>query len=318
MSKRTLLSVLGIVGISVASVAHIVHVGLSSQFADTKSSSFQMEDSNGLMAGARVLLSGVTIGEVSEVKAGVDTVDVTVQYDSSVDIPSGSSFRVDNLSALGEPYVLITPEGEDNSVLADGDSVPAEQVLVPTSFKELSERLTRTLTQVDGERVERIFDELNTALPDDRAVYDALARSGDLFASEITLQGDNFEQMLLQLQPLLMNSEDVPAALRDSAPHLQGFAAGLNSFLEGVRFAAEFGPLTRGIEEGVSPAIAEIQAFLDASAPDLQILGKVLLQPVTEASSTLQSVDLSHLLQAALRDMTGDGAVTVHVGVAGK
>lgn len=317
MTRRTLLSVLGICAIGVVSIGYMQNAGLPPIIEDTKSAMFEVKDTNGLISGARVLLRGVEIGHVTQMKASAEAVTVNWEYDSSYEIPADSTFRVDNLSALGEPYILVSPSTDQSPYLPDDAVIPPDKVEVPTTFKEMSERLTRTLTQVDPEKVNRIFETLNVALPEDREVFESLARSGDLFASETTLQGDNLQALLDTMQPLLMDSGAIPEGLRSSAPNLQGMAQGLNNFLEGIRFAAEFGPLNSGIANGVSPMFGELQAFLDLSAADLQTLGLAVLPPVAEATATLRTADVSHLLDAALRD-TSDGALTVHVGIPGK
>ncbi len=80
--------------------------------------------------------------------------------------PESSIFRLDNLSALGESYVAVMPDGKAGPFLSEGGQrVDQRRVLVPTTFKELSQRLTVLLRQVDPTKVRRIVGRWTRACP---------------------------------------------------------------------------------------------------------------------------------------------------------
>lgn len=319
MISPTKVSILGMVVIAIASFLYMDRAGLHTSISeDVRSAKLEIPDTNSLVAGSRVLLRGVAIGHVTDVSSTADRINVSWNYDTKYSIPVDSSFRIDNLSALGEPYLAVLPTSTTGPFLANNATVDPTKVVVPTTFKELSERLTRLLEQVEPDQVQNIFSVMDTALPDDVGVLGNLTRAGELLAATFTQQSDSFTTLLSTLQPLLMKSETIPAGLRGATPHLAPFGKGFDEVLSAVRFAVEKGPLRDGIIRSVSPFIGELQTFLDKSAADLKIIGVDLLPGVTAGASALRTVNVGNLLDNLLASTTTDGAVTVHARTPGR
>ncbi|MBJ8345181.1 MlaD family protein [Antrihabitans sp. YC2-6] len=319
MTIKTTLSVLGMASIAAASFVYMDRLGLETgAFEDVRVANMVVPDTNGLVVGSRVLYRGVAVGEVTEVSSSVDRINVAWKYDSSYDIPVDSRFRVDNLSALGETYLAVLPETAAGPYLGDNAIIEDERVTVPTTFKELSEKLTRMLEQVDLNQIQNIFDEMDLALPEDARVLGNLNSAGELLASTITEQSDALTKLLATVQPILLDSSTVPADLRDAAPYLADFGGGLTNVIDGMHFAVDFGPLKDGIEFGAGPFIDNLQVFLDITAADLNILGVDLLPGVRSASAQLQTIDMARLLDNAIAATESGDALTVHVTTPGR
>lgn len=314
MISRTKLSVVGMVIIAVASFFYMDRAGLHTGInEDVRSARLEVPDTNGLVVGSRVLLRGIAIGYVTGLTPSAERIRVEWNYDEHYSIPTDSSFRVDNLSALGESYLAVLPASASGPFLENNATVEPTQVVVPTTFKELSERLTRLLEQVHPDQVQDIFHTLDTALPDDVDVLGNLSRAGELLAATFTQQSDNFTTLLTTLQPLLMDSATIPAGLRGATPNLAAFGDGFNGVLSGMHFAVVKGPLRDGIEYGVSPFLGELQTFLDKTAVDLNVLGVDLLPGVTAGATAMRTINVGSLVDNMLAATTADGAVTVHV-----
>lgn len=318
MTKKTLLSVVGMAVIAAVSFTYMLHAGLRTGIGeDVNTASVQVQDTNGLVVGARVLLRGIEIGEITAITASADSVDVTWKYDQGQPIPVDSAFRVDNLSALGEPVLVVLPNAADGPYLEDGAVVAPGRVVVPTTFEELSERLTNLLTQVNPDQVQEIFRTLDVALPDDPRVYGNINRTGDLLAATVTQNADSLTTVLRTLQPLLQTSQPIPQGMREALPHLAAFGSGFQDLLRGIRFAADRGPLNAGIADGASPLIGELQVFLDATAPDLETIGVNLLPAVSSAANSIRSVDIGRLMDTVLTSTESGDALTVHLAAPG-
>ena len=318
MTLKTSLSVAGMVAITAVSFTYMGRVGLETDWnGQAKSAQVQVNDTNGLVVGSRVLLRGIAIGHVSSVTTSADAVDVEWKYDRNRQIPIDSMFRVDNLSALGETYLSVLPSSESGPFMQDGDAVLTSRVVVPTTFKELSERLTRLLEQVDPVQVQEVFDTINVALPDDLAVLDNLNRAGESLASTLRQQLDNVTTLLATLQPLLMDSEGIPKGLEDATPRVAEFGSGFRDLLSGIHFAVVRGPLRDGIANGVSPMLTDLQKFLDEAAPSIQEIGVNLLPAVQAGASSLRTVDIGRLLDNAMMATNFGDALTVRVGTPG-
>ncbi|KSZ60032.1 mammalian cell entry protein [Rhodococcus pyridinivorans KG-16] len=319
MIRRTVLSVAGMVIIAALSFVYMGHAGLRTGLGeDVYTAEVEVPDTNGLVVGSRVLMRGLEIGEVTDITASAEGVHVSWKYDRNSPIPEDSAIRLDNLSALGEPFLAVWPQSASGQYLPDGAVIGDEKVVVPTTFEELSERLTNLLTQVEPEGVREIFRTLDVALPEDPRVHGNLARSGELMAATFTQNADTFTTILRTLQPLLMDSGTIPDAMRATEPGVAEFGSGFTDLLAGIRFASDRGPLNAGIEFGASPFIGELQKFLDATAADLEIIGVNLLPAVSEAANSIRAMDIGTLLNTALASTESGDALTLNIDVAGR
>ncbi|GGL10196.1 MlaD family protein [Nocardia jinanensis] len=316
---RTRISALGMAAIAAGSFLYMDSLGLRTEILeDRRSATMSITDTNGLLVGSKVLLRGVEIGNITDVDTDAQGVRVSWNYESGYEIPVSSRFRVDNLSALGETYLAVLPDTGSEPYLDDGAVIPPDRVKVPTTFKELSERLTQFLEQVEPARIQELFHELDTALPEDVRVLGDLEAAGELLAATITREADNLSTVMDTVQPLLLDSATVPGDLAGTTPELAGFGHGFAELVEGIHFAMVFAPLRDSVKYGAAPFIADgLQVFLDLSAADLNVLGVDLLPAARSASAAMQTVDVGRLLDNAMRATESGDAVTVNVQVPG-
>ncbi|UYP18644.1 MlaD family protein [Rhodococcus sp. Z13] len=318
MSRRTVLSVAGMVLIAALSFVYMGQAGLRTGIGeDVYTAEVEVPDTNGLVVGSRVLMRGIEIGEVTDITASADAVNVSWKYDRNSPIPVDSTIRLDNLSALGEPFLAVWPQSSSGQYLEDGAVIDDDRVYVPTTFEELSEKLTNLLTQVEPEGVREIFRTLDVALPDDPRVHGNLSRSGELMAATLRQNADTFTTVLRTMQPLLMDSAAIPESMRNTEPGVAAFGAGFTDLLAGIRFASDRGPLNAGIANGASPFIGELQKFLDATAPDLETIGVNLLPAVSEAANAIRSMDIGTLLNNLLTSTESGDALTLNIELPG-
>ncbi|MBH0781020.1 MlaD family protein [Nocardia bovistercoris] len=318
MKAKTPLSILGMAALAAASLVYLDRLGLEHDaFADKKTASLSIPDTNGLVVGSRVLVRGIPVGHVTEVHSSAGGIRIDWNYDRKYRIPVDSRFRVDNLSALGETYLAVVPAAA-GPYLTDDAVIPADHVVVPTTFKELSERLTVLLEQVEPDRVRRIFETVDTALPDDPWVLGDLSRAGELLAGMLIQQSTNLTTVLSGMQPILRGTGTVPGDLASATPILGDFGSGFRDLLAGISFAASFGPLKDGIEFGAGPLLDQLQAFLDDTAADLHTLGVELLPGVRAAGAAMATVNIGQLLDNATAAVASGDAVTVRVRPPGR
>ncbi|MEV5651939.1 MlaD family protein [Nocardia sp. NPDC052254] len=318
MNLKVVASIAGMAVIAGSSFAYLNHIGLDTgALRHVHTAAMSVPDTNGLVVGSRVLLRGVAIGHVTGVAATAGHADISWNYEQGYRIPADSRFRVDNLSALGEAYLSVLPATATGPYLTDRARIPAARVVVPTTFQELSARLTRMLEQVEPDRIREIFSTIDVALPDDPWVLDDLSRAGALLARTLTARSGDLTQLLTALQPLLQASGTVPGDLAGATPRLAAFGSGFTDVLGGVHFAASFGPLT-SIEDGAAPLIDQLQQFLDKSSGDLQTLGVDLLPGVRACAAAMSTVDIGRFLDNALTATASGDAVTVHIRPPGR
>ncbi|QTJ70733.1 MCE family protein (plasmid) [Rhodococcus sp. ZPP] len=309
----------GMAALAIASFLYMGHLGLETGVLENRrTANMTVSDTNGLVVGSRVLLRGVPIGQVTDISSAADHVSIVIDYDRGYQIPIDSRFRVDNLSALGEAYVGVLPAAESGPYLGDRAMIDPAHVIVPTTFNELSARLTRMLEQIEPDKIQRIFEELNIALPDDTRVLVNLNHAGELLATMFTNQSGDLTKLFNTMQPLLLQSATVPGDLVGTTPNLTHLGSSLTDLVNNVEFSRSETPLTAGARDGVIPFLGGLQGFLDNNSSDLQNLGVDLLPGVRAGATALSTVNVSQLLDNALASTDSDGSVTVHVKMPGK
>lgn len=315
MNPRVAVSMVGLSAIAVSSVLYMNVLGLGLEPSPyNREAEVTVPDISGLLVGSKVLMRGVPIGEIAALRPHADGVDVTWKYDDDYRIPADSRYRIDMLSALGEPYLAVNPPGTQGPYLEDSAVVPAGQVTVPTTVQELSARLTRVLDQVDPEQVRAIIGELDTALPDDGLVLVDLSRAWSLFAQMASAQKDDLAVVLDKVQALLADSAWLPGSLTATSVDLRRLGVDMGLWLShSATDVVKFAPFPEGISEGTGPFINELQKFLDKASPGLQVLGVATLPAVRAAAGAIATVNIAQLLDSAITDSAG-GAVSVHVG----
>ena len=315
---RTGLSVLAMLALMAVSILYLGSVGLSvTDNHGVRTANLELRETNGLVVGSRVLYRGVPVGKVTKVEPSVTGVAVEWNYKEKYTIPANSGFRVDNLSALGETYLGITPRGAGGPELSDGVRLAASSVEVPTTIDELSARFTRLLEQVNEKKVRTIIDEANTGLVPDRELLGDIANASALLEATIITTRGSLTELLDRFQPLLIKGAEVSDAMAAAGKPFAGFADGLALF---VTEGGKSRPTSRDGKDGfivstyapdslnnqAGPLLTNIQRFLDRPAPDLKILGEAVSPAVTASAATLRTVDLGDLMRTALAT-AGDG-----------
>ena len=312
MNRRTVISLGGMALIAIASVLYMNTLGLGLRAGvQTGMNRVEMaaENTNGLVVGSNVLLRGIPIGKVTRISPSADRVEIGWEYHRDYHIPVGARFRIDNLSALGEPYIAVLPTTESGPYLQDGADIPETAVTVPTTITELSVRVTKFLEQIPPQRVQRIFQVLDTALPRDAEVVQVLNHAGALLASTMVTDNSELAELLVTAQALLSDSSWLPPSLAATTPDLVGFGQGLTGVLNAGHDATIIAPLPDGVGVGVGPFIAHLQRFLDRTAPDLKILGTGILPAARSGAAAIRTVDIGRLLDTALAATRGDSLV---------
>ncbi|MDV6211974.1 MlaD family protein [Rhodococcus erythropolis] len=319
MITRTRISVLAMVALAALSVTYMARLGLPiSPTTQTRAATMTVPDTNGLLVGSRVLLRGVEVGFVTTIAPNESGISIDWTYDDSYQIPVDSRIRVDNLSALGEPFVSVLPDTADGPYLENHAVIDNGKVTVPTPFTELSARLTELLKQIEPDQIQRIADTLNAGLPDGVHVINDLNRAGVLLAKQFTEQSDNMLTLMRAIQPLVMNTDGIPETLAATTPQMNAFGIGFQDLLQSIPDAmATGGPLLEGTRDGASPFFRELQKFLDANARDLETIGVNLLPAAQSASASMRTIDVGRLLGNLLSDDNPEGALTVHIPAGG-
>jgi phospholipid/cholesterol/gamma-HCH transport system substrate-binding protein len=127
-----------------------------SMFKPTYEIKLHSSNVGGLKPRATVLMSGVQVGSVSELKLAADgkSVTITLRIDSSYVIHKDARFVIEQSGFLGDQYVGIVPTANEADRFRPGDSAQAEPPFNLQEFTRsasgLVQRVDDTLVKLDG------------------------------------------------------------------------------------------------------------------------------------------------------------------------
>jgi phospholipid/cholesterol/gamma-HCH transport system substrate-binding protein len=250
--------------------------------------SAEFVSSPGLVRGFDVAYLGVRVGKIGDVRLAPGRIVVGLDIDREIRLPKGSTAEVRRKSAVGEPYVELSPPaaGVSGPSLAAGDTIPLARTTVPLDYKKLFEGVGRLLNAVPPGDAKTITHEVSVAL-DGRApairqiIEDAHDLTGTLADNSAVL--DDLSVQLTQLTHTLAGRKDKLASgitdLNTVTGALRASRTDLNAFLDQ-------GP-------GV---FAQLDAAIKRSRPGFSCLLTAAGLPHRPAFSAETSKNVHHLL----------------------
>ncbi|GAA1650257.1 hypothetical protein GCM10009733_054110 [Nonomuraea maheshkhaliensis] len=198
--------------------------------------SAEFVSSPGLIRGFDVAYLGVRVGKIGDVRLAPGRIVVGLDIDREIRLPKGVTAEVRRKSAIGEPYVELSPPaaGVTGPVLAAGDTIPLARTTVPLDYKKLFEGVGKLLNAVPPKDADTIVHELAVAL-DGRApairriIEDAHTLTGTLadntevlddLAVQLTRLTHTLAGKRGQLASGITDLSAVTAALRESRTDL--------------------------------------------------------------------------------------------------
>ncbi|GAA1934671.1 MlaD family protein [Nocardioides marmoribigeumensis] len=243
--------------------------------------SMQVASSGGLYPRADVDLLGTRVGRVQELEPGPGLgTTVVLALDHDVKVPQDVRGTVAAKSAIGEGYVLLTPQSAGGPDLEDGDTIPLSRTTSPI-------RLEKVLGDLDALARSVPKDDLAVVLRESEAALDGIAPSvGRLVDGSQKLSQDALD-----------NVETTTALIRDARTVL-GTQVALGG--ETRTYAGEVAGLTRRFRELDPTAISLYDTGLRASTqvtnlladnqPVLPVLLSNLLSLTTVASERIPEI----------------------------
>ncbi|GII02553.1 MCE family protein [Planobispora takensis] len=122
--------------------------------------------SPGLVRGFDVAYLGVRIGRIDDVVLAPGKIVVGLSIERDARIPQGVTAEVRRKSAIGEPYVEISPPegGAGGAVMPPGSTIPLSSTTVPLDYRKLFDGVGKLLNAVPAEDAETIVSELAAGL----------------------------------------------------------------------------------------------------------------------------------------------------------
>lgn len=313
MTIKNVLSFAGFGMIILFAVGYLGSFGLRVGAPAGTNLSMAVPDTNDLNVGANVLLRGVSVGKVTRIESGVESATVDFYVDAAHDIPVDSDVHIENLSALGETYIGLSPRTNDGPMFKDGQLIATESITLPPSISQLATSVVRVLNQLDPDQLKRILNEADAALPDPVAVAPNLARTSMLLNNTAKGMQGRGQEVLDNFQVLLQNAGWVGPALADVQQPLRRLGVGLREAYNQLARAAVWDNPENIQKTG--NLLDRFQTFLDDRGPDVKVLTEALQPKVEGIAGALMNFDSAQILTNMLAAYPGDGAVTLHVTI---
>ena len=208
--------------------------------------------------------------------AGVDVhLDIEDDFDA---IPSDAIALVGNRSAVGEQYVELQPQTDEQPFLEDESEIPVENTRTPIQTQTLLTNLSNTVESVDKEALRTTVDEFGKAFAGTGDDLGQIIDTGNAFIEDANANFDVTTALIRDSNVVLRGQVAKESAIRTFARNLASFSdtlAGADRDLRGV------------IDSG-SVAANELRTFIEDNEVEL---GELVNNLVTTGEVTVQHLD---------------------------
>ncbi|WP_067686437.1 MlaD family protein [Nocardia jejuensis] len=317
MNIRATVSLSAIAAVLVFGVAYmtfgVLHLDPRRTFITAE---MHLDNSGGLGANAPVLLAGVKIGHTELVSKQATGVLVRLRIESRYRVPLSSDVRIEQLSALGEPYVQFSPVGDTGPYLENGQVVPAARIRTPMTITELSGKVVDLLAQIRPEVIAGLVGTFDQALADTDPAIHTLARSTSLLAATLLSRTQSIRQLFSDMQALGGDIDWMGPALSTAGPEFGAFGTTLNKIVESGSALVESRPVADYFTgDGLVPFLRELTSFIEQIGPTAAQWAPVLEPVVRDAVNRAPTLEVSALIAQALQSVDADGTLRFRIGV---
>ncbi|WP_063046218.1 MlaD family protein [Nocardia pseudovaccinii] len=276
----------------------------------------QLDNSAGLGPNSPVLLDGVSVGKTQSVRKQATGVLVSLKIDKRYRVPVSSNVRIEQLSALGEPYIEFASTGNSGPYLHDGQHIAADQVRLPMTITQLSSRAVQLLDQIHPEAISHLVDTFDTALSGTDQAMQTLQRSSDLLAATLLSRTDTIRQLFADMQAMGANMDWLGPSLSTAGPQLGLFGTSLTKIVEHGSVLSKAQPVSNYFTgDGLVPFLGQLTDLLNKIGPGIAPLAPVLQPVVADAVARTPHIDISALIGQALQSVEPDGSLHFRIHI---
>jgi virulence factor Mce-like protein len=214
---------------------------------------------NSLYKGSDVRVLGVPVGEVKELKAQGDHVEVTLTYETDVRLPTDVKAVIISPAIVGDRFVQLAPAYSGGAVLPDNAKLGVDRSEVPVELDEIFKSL----------------DDLAIALGPKGANKDgALSSLIEDSARQLDGQGQQLNETLSNFAKLSTTLSDNKEELFGSIQEIEQFVDLLNRNDSSVRSFFDSTARVSNVLEGERDDLAKTLEFLSKALIDVRRLVK--------------------------------------------
>lgn len=315
MKKSTFFSLLTFALVLVLGTAYIAFSVLQWRpMADYRSVTMKLDNANQLLPDSSVLLRGVKVGNVETIERQGGKVVVKFRYDGKYKIPANTNLRVEQLSAVGEPYVDFRPDSLSGPYLADGATIDTAKIKEPMSLPEIFKLISGLTSNINSTDLGGITETLSDATSNTQASLPNISQAGDLLARTLSSRMPNIRRMMENTQDYQSDMNWLPGAVTDFGPATRTFV------VKNVELLKALDTLTKGIggspdrlTKVVNPNLMKIAPDTSKLLANLGTINEPLVPVVQAMTDVLPQIDMAALLSQALNTVGSDGAANLTV-----
>ena len=233
-------------------------------------------DATGLNVGDDIRMSGVRIGEVSEISVYDNKyADVRFDVEESRRLPRSVTATIKYRNLIGQRYVSLGlgAGGDPNAILRPGDVIPPERTRPALNLTVLFNGFKPLFEALDPKQVNKLAGELIQVLQGEGGTIDSVLAHTASLSNAIAGKDQVIGQVIDNLNTVLTTVNDRTAEVSGLIDQLQQLASGLAAQRQPIGDAiSALGDLTQstaGLLESARPPIKEDIAALGRLAGNL-------------------------------------------------
>jgi phospholipid/cholesterol/gamma-HCH transport system substrate-binding protein len=222
----------------------------------------------GLKSGDDVLVSGVKVGKVGDIRLDGAQVLVTFKLTEPTRLGTRTGAQVKLKTLLGQKYLALDPEGPGE--LKGGSTIPTSRTIPSYDVVDAFSQLTTTTEQIDVPQLSRSLDVLATEFKDSPPQVKASLAGLTRLSRTIASRDDQLHELLAHAKgvsgTLAARNGQVASLINDGdllLAELQRRRAAIHTLLTSTAaLASQITGLVRDNRAQLQPALAQLQQVL--------------------------------------------------------
>jgi phospholipid/cholesterol/gamma-HCH transport system substrate-binding protein len=257
-----MLLALGVLGFYYLRLPTLAGIGQYTLYAD-------LPASGGLYKTANVTYRGIQIGKVTDVQPTERGARATMSIGDRYKIPVSASANVHSVSAIGEQYLDLVPEGNGNQYLSDGQTIT--KGTVPDEVGPALDSANRGLEVLPKEKIDSLLSEAAQSVGGLGPALQRLVDSTTAIASDFRDNLDPVNNIIGHSAPILdsqVNSRDAIAQWAANLNVIGAQAAEQDAALRsGLQQAAptadQLNSVFSGVQDSLPQTLANLEIVID-------------------------------------------------------
>lgn len=232
-------------------------------------------DATGLNVGDDIRMSGVRIGQVTDISVAEDKyADVRFDVEASRELPRTVTATIKYRNLIGQRYVSLgIGSGDTNAVLRPGEVIPVERTQPALNLTQLFNGFQPLFQALRPEEVNKLASQLIQVLQGEGGTIDSVLAHTASLASTIASKDQVIGQVIDNLNTVLTTVNERTDEVTGLIDQLQQLATGLaeqrGSIGEAIGALGDLTTSTAGLLSSVRPPLKEDIAALGQLAGNL-------------------------------------------------